>query len=707
MKEKNTEHRSCHSALSRKCMTLILVFSLILGAPLTTAAQGFQLFGGSLNILGGFARLFTAYDPTPLPVDPNPYVEDVFSTYLYTGNGSTQNINNGINLATHGGLVWGKNRSSATDHWLYDTVRGDERPLTTNNTNSQADNSGGALGVTAFNSSGFTLGATDVGSRWNAASNNYTTWTFREAPGFFDIVTYTGNGTAPRAISHSLGQTPGLIIIKRTDSTGDWWVYHRSAPNQGAAYAGIGGNMYLNYTDAADTGTNPALSAVDSTTFTLSTNQNAVTNVNGATYVAYLFAHDTSTDGIIQAGSFTTNASGNATTTLGWEPQFLMIKAADATDNWRIEDTTRGLSLTGYSTLLANSSDAETSSSNSTRTLTPTGFVLSSQSVSTTYVYLAIRKGPMKTPTDGTDVYSAIARTGTGDVANITGVGFTPDLLINAQRTHDSSSVTLVWDRLRGAKTRLYTNTTAAEGAETAAVTSLDMDGATVGLDVLVNGSSKTYINWFFRRTPWVFDVVAYTGTGSGQNVSHNLGVAPELIIVKKRSGATWWGVWFDGGKTAFGLDSTIKPVLDNAAYDGHTSTYIETNKIYEGNSSGNAMNASGDTYIAYLFASKPLVSKVGSYTGNGSTQNIDASFSQTARFIMIKRTDSTGDWYVWDSERGIVSGNDPHLSLNGTAAEVTTDDSIDPYSLGFAVNQDAATNINVNGATYIYLAFQ
>ena len=98
-------------------------------------------------------------------------------------------------------------------------------------------------------------------------------------------------------------------------------------------------------------------------------------------------------------------------------------------------------------------------------------------------------------------------------------------------------------------------------------------------------------------------------------------------------------------------------------------------------------------------------MSKVGSYTGNGSSQTINCGFTSGARFILIKRTDSTGDWYVWDTERGIVAGNDPHLSLNTTAAEVTTDDSIDPDNSGFIVNQVSATNINVSSATYIFYA--
>jgi hypothetical protein len=108
---------------------------------------------------------------------------------------------------------------------------------------------------------------------------------------------------------------------------------------------------------------------------------------------------------------------------------------------------------------------------------------------------------------------------------------------------------------------------------------------------------------------------------------------------------------------------------------------------------------------VAYLFATKVGISKVGSYTGNGINQTINCGFTTGARFILIKRTDSTGDWHVWDTVRGIIAANDPHLSLNTTAVEITSNDSIDPDTSGFIVNQLAATNINVNNATYIYLA--
>jgi hypothetical protein len=128
------------------------------------------------------------------------------------------------------------------------------------------------------------------------------------------------------------------------------------------------------------------------------------------------------------------------------------------------------------------------------------------------------------------------------------------------------------------------------------------------------------------------------------------------------------------------------------------------TSTVFSLGASSN-INTNGATNVAYLFATCAGVSKCFNYTGNGSSQTINCGFTGGARWILIKRTDSTGDWYVWDSARGIVSGNDPHLSLNTTAAEVTSDDTIDTDSTGFVVNQVSATNVNVSSATYIGLA--
>ena len=121
--------------------------------------------------------------------------------------------------------------------------------------------------------------------------------------------------------------------------------------------------------------------------------------------------------------------------------------------------------------------------------------------------------------------------------------------------------------------------------------------------------------------------------------------------------------------------------------------------------SDSSSVNDPAQNYVAYLFATCAGVSKVGSYTGTATTKQIDCGFTAGARFVLIKRTDSTGDWYVWDTARGIVSGNDPYFLLNSSAAEVTSTDYIDTYSAGFEISSTAPAAINASGGTYIFLA--
>ena len=118
-----------------------------------------------------------------------------------------------------------------------------------------------------------------------------------------------------------------------------------------------------------------------------------------------------------------------------------------------------------------------------------------------------------------------------------------------------------------------------------------------------------------------------------------------------------------------------------------------------------NDVNGSGRTYVAYLFATCAGVSKVGSYTGNGTTQTINCGFAGGARFVLIKRTDSTGDWYVYDTARGMTTLTDPYLLLNSNAAESATLGSVTTVTTGFAVNASILSAINTNSASYIFLA--
>lgn len=230
------------------------------------------------------------------------------------------------------------------------------------------------------------------------------------------------------------------------------------------------------------------------------------------------------------------------------------------------------------------------------------------------------------------------------------------------------------------------------------------MDGVSLGTDSAFNWNRApyTYINHFFKRAVGVMDVVCYTGTGVAKTEAHGLGVVPELIIVKARNSVDNWPVNI-GTTTGFLELNTTQQSGTAASYWNST---VPTSSVFSlGNSS--VTNGNTVTYVAYLFATKPGISKCFSFTGDGTTGKvINCGFTTGARFILIKRTDSTGDWFVYDSTRGYPAGNDGHLSLNTTAAEVITTDDVDYEATGFIVNQNATTNLNVTSATYIGLAY-
>jgi len=642
--------------------------------------------------------------------DDKLFVEDVFSTYLYTGTGSAQTITNGIDLAGKGGLVWIKSRSTTGANDVWDTSRGANNLLVTNETDGQGSGWSSYFG---FGSSGFSLTGNE-GSTYspNRSGVTYASWTFREAPKFFDIVTYTGNGTAGRTIAHNLGIAPGMILVKRTDTSGDWRVYHRSRPNEYASLA----STDAFYTASANRvfGDGTTVVAPTSTGFTVG--DVASINGSGATYVAYVYAHDTTSDGIIQCGSYTTDGTGAATVTLGWEPQWVMAKRTDVGgSNWEIRDVMRGFSRTGAQTLASNSTSAEYDNTGIYFFPTATGFQdTGAIAANATYIYMAIRRGPMKTPTLGTSVFAPILQSPQSG-GTLRTVGFPADFIVGTKISGGLNR--LENTRLTGFANNsgasintpgMFTNTTGAESNQYPLFYDVWNTTARDG-DYLYLSNN---VNWMFRRAPGFFDVVCYTSDGQLFAVSnHNLGVQPELIIVKRRNSTNNWGVmvrlgpgsWTTGnGGGGFIVNSTAATTQTTDYGPYFTSTTAQFGFV-GGGSEG--MQVAGGTYIAYLFASAPGVSKVGGYTGNGSSQTINCGFAAGARFVMIKRTDSTGDWYVWDTARGIVAGNDPHLSLNSVAVEVTTDDSVDTDSSGFVVNQDAATNINVSSATYIFLA--
>ena len=641
-------------------------------------------------------------------------VEDVFSTYLYDGTGSNLEINNGIDLSGEGGLVWAKRRDGSGNHWLVDTERGLDKSLKTNTTDVEET---GTQQIISFDSDGFTLGNNNQGQNYNGLP--YASWTFRKAPKFFDIVTYTGNG-GTQTLSHNLDAVPGMIIVKRLDSTSNWSVYHNSV-------AGTPADKYLRLNsldqDASATGfwgTGPT-----STQFSVG---NSDVNTSGGSYVAYLFASNNG-DGvfgpnedqdIIKCGVYTSNAAYDGPeVTLGWEPQFLMVKNADHTGSythWNMMDSTRGAHVQGQADheLRANTSDNDRLSFDVVA-FNPDGFKITSQNEEVNspafqrYIYIAIRRGPMKQPTSGSDVFSASYNTTRN--TKIT-TGFLPDLGITKATNVGGANDHWYWhDRVRGNNPSLWSDDISSEQNYGGAIFDKYMDGWQQG----VTNASDTPLDYAFKRAPGFFDIVTYVGNGTtNHQINHNLGVTPEMIITKERNDTSSWLVKTKFNDDASGVSTRTNYLLLNSGNaEGSSADYrlssnatsftLSTNGGFD---NGVAWNDANYTYVAYLFASLDGVSKVGSYTGNGTSQTIDCGFSSGARFVLIKCMSGGGNWVTLDTARGIVSGDDPYIFLNARDAQNAfgSRDVVDPNSSGFTVNS-ALGGMNDSGDTFFFYA--
>jgi hypothetical protein len=356
--------------------------------------------------------------------------------------------------------------------------------------------------------------------------------------------------------------------------------------------------------------------------------------------------------------------------------------------------------------IYANTSGAETS--NNWMGITATGFYpyggnANVNASANNYIYIAIRRGPMKVPTDATTVYNAVTWSGNNSGGTLTST-FSPDFYMCSTRTGATNNHFIV-DRLRSPTTIIYSNLSVIETGTT--VGDIIFNQTSVTLSAVVGADTgsydvtgETYINHFIKRAPSFFDEVCDTGTGASHTISHNLSAVPELILRKSRSGATQWEVYCSSlaNTEKLILNSTAAKATDTTAWNSTTPS----NTTFTVGTGAN-VNTTSATYVSYLFATCAGVSKVGSYTGTGATQTIACGFTGGARFVLVKRTDTTGGWYVWDTARGMVAGTDPSLLLNSTAVEVNAN-SIYTTTGGFQIVSTAA-GINASGGSYIFLA--
>lgn len=616
-------------------------------------------------------------------------VDDVFSTHLYTGNNSTQTITNGIDLSGEGGLVWTRSRSVGDNHRLTDTERGVNKGLDSSNTYAEFTATG-ANGVSQFNNNGF---ISDMSSSF-FNNQSIVAWTFRKAPKFFDILTWTGNGVNGRVFNHSLDSKLGMITIKCTsDASTNWATWHRGSSNAA---------LWLNSTNAnsVNGGGQTASGFVynpSTSTTSFSVDNGANVNQSGRTYVAYLWAHNDddgefgpdSDQDIIKCGSYESQGTSvQQEVNLGFEPQFVLIKAIDKTDHWYMLDSMRGIATkkdeSNDQYLFANYGGAEATAG--VIDLTSTGFKTTTygnaNSNGYNYAYMAIRRGPLAVPEDATKVFAIDTVAASNAGAPAFQSNFVTDHMI--AKVPGSSGDWLSNSRLVGTK-YMSTNTTAAETNSNSML--WDYNNG-----VWEYGSGGSYTAWMWKRAPGFFDVVSWEGaSGTLNSVKHNLGVKPELVILKYRGATDSWYVYNSKTTGVMLLDS-------NGATLGSTN-YMASTTATDLNVS--LVSNPANSPIAYLFATVAGVSKVGSFTGSASDVTVDCGFSNGARFVIIKDTNATDDWYVYDSARGIVAGNDGYLELNTTNAENTGADYIDPHSSGFIIT----SGFMQSGRTYLFYA--
>jgi hypothetical protein len=290
----------------------------------------------------------------------------------------------------------------------------------------------------------------------------------------------------------------------------------------------------------------------------------------------------------------------------------------------------------------------------------------------------------MATITDATKVFAVAARTGT----NASGAssafvsGFPVDFTWVTRTTGTAKYASARLTRTR----ELLLNGPNPEGG--ASNYTFDSNS---GMWSQTSALSDQY-GYMWKRAKSFCDVVCWDGTGgnASQTVSHSLGVAPELVVMKARAGDadSAWQILYKNGSQGRRENFTASAAADETITLG-TSSFSTTQYA----------NSPNTTFVGYLFASLAGVSKIGIIAHSGSSTDVDCGFSAGARFVLLKRDDADGSWYYWDSVRGIVAGNDPYSIIHTTVADVTNTDFIDPLASGFQISGD------FTDGTYLFYA--
>ena len=269
-----------------------------------------------------------------------------------------------------------------------------------------------------------------------------------------------------------------------------------------------------------------------------------------------------------------------------------------------------------------------------------------------------------------------------------------------------------LFDSLRGRSKSLRTDSSGVEqtAPDDYDLVSFNSDGFTVGPYWVheVNKGGDEFSTQTFRRSERFFDALSWTGNEvSGRSIPHILGVKPGLIIIKKTAGTGNWSLWhrsYPDGIAYLNLTTAV-----STPSSAGTKWGSSTNAALNLTDNSSVDNQNGQKYVAYLFAhdeAEDGIIQCGSYTGNSSTTGPIVDLGWEPQYVIIKRMDSTGDWWIYDAERDATNPRTNKLIANSSAAEDTSGEDIDFTSTGFQP-KTTATGINASGGNYVYVAIR
>lgn len=297
--------------------------------------------------------------------------------------------------------------------------------------------------------------------------------------------------------------------------------------------------------------------------------------------------------------------------------------------------------------------------------------------------------------------FKAVTYTGNGTSQGITGVGFQPDLVIIKRR--DNTGDWYAFDSTRGATKYFLINTNALEATDAQTLTSFDSDGFSVGNAAGVNANTGTYVAFCFKKASGFFDIVSYTGNGSGRTINHALGATPEFMLTKRLTGATSaaaiYHVGANGGSSPEG--QLVNPTTSSAPSSSASvwNNTAPTSSVFSVGANANSNNNT-NAYIIYIWGSDSSSSgkvRSGFFTASGSGTATLSGMSQQPTWLFYKRSNGSEEFRVFDDVRGFAAGNDKKLTLQSNVAEGTTTN----YG---AFTSDGATLQGLATATNDYL---